>query len=80
VIFRQTVCYLFINWERIIRLNANFAGNLLDEVTRAELASGYNGTVGSEEYCNMYCLILHQRLTDGCRKVFATVETLELEK
>jgi len=80
-------------FQRLIRLNANSAGNLVCEVTGAELTPSnwgvdrvINGIVPgvSGEYCNRHCLIMHQRLNDakesGGIKVFASVETLELEK
>jgi hypothetical protein len=80
-------------FQRLIRLNANSAGNLVCEVTGAELTPSnwgvdrvINGIVPgvSGEYCKRHCLIMHQRLNDakesGGRKVFASVETLELEK
>lgn len=80
-------------FQRICRLNANAAGNLVDEITGVELTPSswgvdrvINGIVPavSGEYRNTHCIITHQRLNDmkesGGRKVFASVETLNLEK
>ena len=68
-------------------------GNLVDEVTGVELSPtdwnvdrAINAIVPgiSGEYRNSHCIITHKRLNDikesGGRKVFATVETLNVEK
>ncbi|TPX73239.1 hypothetical protein CcCBS67573_g05492 [Chytriomyces confervae] len=74
-------------------LNANAGGNLVCEVTGHDLGVGnweidrvINGIVvgRSGEYGHAQCLIVHQKINDmkeagGC-KIFASCETLELEK
>ncbi|KAJ3120234.1 hypothetical protein HK100_012889 [Physocladia obscura] len=80
-------------FQKLCRLNANENGNMVDEITGAELCPDdlgidrvINGIVAglSGEYCNGQTLIVHRRVNDmkeaDGRKVFATLETLELEK
>ena len=80
-------------FQKLCRLNANGDGNMVCEVTGMVLTPSnwgvdrvINGIVPgvSGEYCNRHCLIMHPRLNDakesGGRIVFASVETLEVEK
>ncbi|KAI8617002.1 hypothetical protein BC830DRAFT_148153 [Chytriomyces sp. MP71] len=81
--------YLF---QRYCRLNANAAGNHICELSGVELMpetwgidsaiNGFAADIGY--YRNDQILIVHTRLNDckeaGGRKIFASVETLELEK
>ena len=75
------------------RLNANAAGNMVDEVTGLELAPtnwGVDRVINeivpgvSGEYRSSHCIITHKRLNDmkesGGRKIFASVDTMNLEK
>jgi hypothetical protein len=76
-----------------MRLNANSVGNLVCEVSGVELVPGafgvdrvINGVLPgiSGGYRNSHTLVIHPRLNDmkesGGRKVFASVETMNLEK
>ena len=80
-------------FQRNCRLNANANGNLVDEVTGCELTPQkfgidrvVNGIVRgvSGEYESSQIIITHQRLNDfkesGGRKIFKSLETLEIEK
>ena len=80
-------------FQRLCRLNANAAGNMMDEVSGVELSPdtwGVDRAINeivpgvSGEYRNSHCIFLHKRLNDmkesGGRKVFASVDTLNLEK
>jgi hypothetical protein len=80
-------------FQSVCRQNANIEGNLVSEVTGITLTPTtfaidrvINQSIAgiSGEYCNSHTLITHRRLNDakesGGRKVFATVETLELAK
>ena len=80
-------------FQRLMRLNANAEGNLVCEVSGVELvpeAFGVDRVINgvlpgiSGEYRNSHTLVIHQRLNDmkesGGRKVFASVETMNLEK
>lgn len=80
-------------FQRLMRLNASEAGNLVCEVTGVEL-SPQNWSVDrvinrivpgvSGEYRNSHCLVMHARINDmkeaGGRKIFASVETIQLQK
>jgi hypothetical protein len=80
-------------FQRLCRLNSNIEGNMVDEVTGVELSPN-NWSVDrvineivpgiSGHYQNSHCIITHKRLNDmkesGGRKVFASVDTLNLEK
>jgi hypothetical protein len=80
-------------FQRVCRLNANAAGNMVDEITGVELAPN-NWSVDrainrivpgiSGCYQNSHFIITHSRMNDmkeaGGRKIFASVETLNLEK
>ena len=75
------------------RGNANTAGNLIDEISGMELSPDnwsvdrcVNGIVFGVSGCyhDSQMLITHQRINDfkegGGRKIFASIETLDLEK
>ena len=78
---------------RLCRLNANLNGNLVDEVTGAELtpsSMSFDRVINeiiqgvSGEYSDEQILIVHTKINDwkesGGRKIFKDVETLEMEK
>ena len=80
-------------FQRICRLNANVNGNLICEVSGVELtaeAFGIDRVINnivsgvSGEYRRTHTIIIHPRLNDfkegGGRKIFKSVETLEMEK
>jgi hypothetical protein len=86
-------CWTLPEFQRICRLNANGDGNLVSELTGVELTrdswsvdrviDGIETGI-SGEYCNDHCIFIHKRSNDwkesGGRKIFKSVETLEMEK
>jgi hypothetical protein len=83
----------FSEFQRLCRLNANVNGNLVCELSGIELTPdtwGVDRAINeivagfSGEYRNSHTIFMHQRLNDfkesGGRKIFKSVETLEIEK
>ena len=82
-----------VQFQNRCRGNANTAGNLIDEISGMELSPDnwsvdrcVNSIVFGVSGCyhDSQMLITHQRINDfkegGGRKIFASIETLDLEK